>query len=50
METDEMVESVKMPPELYRWAERFVLQHFVPEKRGKRKRDNWKETGDGNGR
>ncbi len=43
METDEVVESVDMPPELYRWAERFVLEHYVPEKRMKRKRDNWKE-------
>lgn len=47
METDEMVESVEMPPELYRWAEAFVLQHYVPEKRRKRKRDNWKEADDG---
>ncbi|HUT42528.1 MAG TPA: DUF3305 domain-containing protein [Gammaproteobacteria bacterium] len=44
METDMLVESVVMPPELYRWAEHFVLEHFVPEKRKKRKRDNWKET------
>lgn len=43
METDEIVESVAMPPELYRWAERFVLEHYVPEKRRKRKRDVWKE-------
>jgi len=43
METDEIVETVAMPAELYRWAERFVLEHYVPEKRKKRKRDNWKE-------
>lgn len=43
MEGDEIVESVAMPPELYRWAERFVLEHYVPEKRKKRKRENWKE-------
>jgi len=42
METDALVESVDMPPELYRWAERFVLQHYVPVKQKKRKRDNWK--------
>jgi hypothetical protein len=47
METDEIVETVAMPPELYRWAERFVLEHYVPEKRKKRKRDNWKEDGRG---
>ena len=47
METDEIVESVGMPAELYRWVERFVLQHYVPEKRRKRKRDNWKANGNG---
>jgi hypothetical protein len=48
METeDARVESVAMPPELYRWAERFVLEHFVPTKRKKRKRDDWKEAGHG---
>lgn len=50
METDEIVETVAMPPELYRWAERFVLEHYIPEKRKKRKRDNWKEAGRGPGR
>ena len=43
METDEIVETVAMPPELYRWAEHFVLKHYVPEKHKKRKRENWKE-------
>lgn len=47
METDEIVETVAMPPELYRWAERFVLEHYVPEKRRKRKRNNWKEDARG---
>ena len=47
METDELVESVDMPPELYRWAEHFVLEHYVPVKRKKRKRDNWKEADNG---
>jgi hypothetical protein len=47
METDDLVESVAMPAELYRWAEQFVLEHYVPEKRKKRKRENWKEAGDG---
>jgi len=45
METDDVVESVDMPAELYRWAERFVLEHYVPEKRKKRKRENWKAAG-----
>ena len=47
METEELVESVDMPAELYRWAERFVLEHYVPEKRKKRKRDDWKAGGNG---
>ncbi len=50
METDEIVETVPMPPEIYRWAERYVLEHYVPEKRKKRKRDNWKETDHGPGK
>jgi hypothetical protein len=45
METEELVESVDMPAELYRWAERFVLEHYVPKKRKKRKRDDWKARG-----
>lgn len=36
---------VAMPPEVYRWLERYVLEHYVPEKRLKRKRDNWKDQG-----
>lgn len=47
METEEIVKTVAMPPELYRWAERFVLEHYVPEKRKKRKRENWKEEARG---
>jgi len=47
METDELVESVDMPPELYRWAEHFVLEHYIPVKRKKRKRDDWKDADNG---
>jgi hypothetical protein len=37
--------SVPLPAELYRWTEEFVLQHYMPEKRVKRKRRDWrKET------
>lgn len=49
MEVDDAVYSVPMPPEIYRWVERFVLTHYVPEKKKKRKRDDWKEAA-GNGR
>jgi hypothetical protein len=43
MEVDEAVSAVAMPPEIYRWCETFVLAHYVPEKKRKRKRDNWKQ-------
>jgi len=47
METDVRVERVDMPAELYHSLERYVLVNYVPEKRKKRKRDNWKEAGHG---
>jgi len=47
METDVRVERVDMPAELYHSLERYVLANYVPEKRKKRKRDNWKEAGRG---
>lgn len=43
MEVDESVSAVAMPPEIYRWCEAFVLAHYVPEKKRKRKRDDWKQ-------
>ncbi len=43
MEVEDAVFSVPMPPELYRWIEAFVLLHYVPERRNKRKLDQWKE-------
>jgi hypothetical protein len=46
MEVEEEVYSVPLAPELHRWLEQYVLEHYVPEKKKKRKRDNWKdETG-----
>lgn len=42
LESEETVESVAMPAELYRWVEQFVLEHYVPEKKKKRKRESWK--------
>ena len=43
LESDDIVESVAMPAELYRWVENFVLEHYLPQKKKKRKRENWKE-------
>jgi len=41
MEGEEELFTVDVPAELYRWSEAFVLQHYVPEKRHKRKRRDW---------
>ncbi len=43
LEGDETVYNVPLPPELYRATEAFVLAHYVPEKKNKRKLENWKE-------
>ena len=41
-EGEDRVWDVSMPPEVHQWLEQFVLTHFVPEKRRKRRRDDWK--------
>jgi len=41
MEADDIVFSAPMPPEIYQWVERFVLENYVPEKPRKRKREQW---------
>jgi hypothetical protein len=43
LESDEEVYDVDIPPELYCWTEAFLLCHYAPEKRVKRKRQNWKD-------
>jgi len=45
MECEDIVFTVPMSAELYRWTEKFVLLNYVPEKRVKRKRQNWKNAG-----
>jgi len=45
VEGQEDVFSVPMPPELVRRVERFVLEHYVPEKKRKRKRVEWSGSG-----
>lgn len=42
-EGDEEIYSVGIPPELYRWAEAYVLTHYVAIKKTKRKLKNWHE-------
>lgn len=46
LEGEGEVFAVDMPPELYRWSEAFVLQHYVPERKTKRKLHNWSDTND----
>jgi len=43
IEGGDSAHPVAMPPEVYRWLERYVLEHYVPEKKLKRKRDDWKD-------
>lgn len=47
LEGDETVYAVDIPPELYKWTEAFVLQHYVATKRRKRKLTNWKDQANG---
>jgi hypothetical protein len=42
-EGDEEVYAVPIPPELYRWAEAYVLTHYVAVKKTKRKLRNWRD-------
>lgn len=44
LEVDEPVFSLPMPREIYRWLEGYVLEHYVPERKKKRKRDDWKQA------
>jgi len=45
-ETDDLVLSAGIPPELYRYMEDFVLAHYRPVPFKKRKRKNWSKDGD----
>ncbi len=42
-ETDQLVLSASIPPELYRYMEKFVLTHYEPKEFKKRKRRKWSE-------
>lgn len=37
--------AVPIPGELYEWVERFVLDNYFPEKKRKRKLNDWKKAG-----
>jgi len=43
LEGDEEVFAIDLPAELYRWSEAFVLSHYAPAKKVKRKLKNWTE-------
>jgi hypothetical protein len=47
MEADDLVLSAPMPPEVYQWIERYVVENYVPQAPRKRKRERWamKEKG-----
>ena len=45
LEADDLVYAVPVSPELYRWSEGYILENYVAEKRVKRKRQNWKQSG-----
>ncbi len=49
LEGEEIVYAVDIPAEFYRWCEAFVLQHYVPEKKLKRKLKDWKAADGGDG-
>jgi hypothetical protein len=42
LEGDEEVYAINLPAELYQWSEHFVVKHYAPEKKVKRKLKNWK--------
>ena len=41
METDDHVYSVPMPEQVHEWLERYVVAHYVPAQKKKRKRREW---------
>jgi hypothetical protein len=44
LESDDQVFAVSIPPEIWQYLEKFVVAHFTPKERKKRKRKNWTET------
>ena len=44
LESDDQVFAVPVPPEIYQSIEQFVVAHYVPRERKKRKRKNWSES------
>lgn len=40
------VYAVPIPPELYRWSEAYVLEHYVPVQKKKRRLTDWQKDND----
>jgi len=47
LEADDTVLSAPMPPEVYRWLERYVVEHCRPSEPKKRRRARWGESDGG---
>ncbi len=45
LEAGDPIYAVAIPPEIYRWCEAYVLAHYVPERKYKRKLISWKDEG-----
>ena len=43
LEGEDQVYAVDVPAELYRWTEAFILAHYAPQQRKKRKRKDWRK-------
>jgi hypothetical protein len=49
LEGDDEIYAVDIPGELYRWTEAYVIAHYFPEKKKKRKLRDWKTDDSGTG-
>jgi len=50
MEADGTVLSTPIPPEIYQWLERYVVENYAPREPKKRQRVNWTEDDKSNGK
>jgi hypothetical protein len=50
MESEDLVYSVPMPDQAIAWLEHFVVDHYDPVIKKKRKRRNWAQEGERNAR
>ena len=46
LEVDDEVFSVPIPPQIYQWLERYIVNNYTPPTRHKRKRTNWDSDSD----